>query len=186
MVWDFENIPLKVPLKRDCDSTKLKWSKKSDWEEPDDERKIAKLESFYCIDTTDMSIYGDHSWCQEGCGYYKITIKQRTDTERARCPKDKKLILDNVLVSMVMMDNYLNLEDYNYPWSIHEKTENSILDTTLQQNMFIWFQEKKLVTQSHGTGFLDEPKTESRLSFNSMSYKYETVPTILSDRINLR
>jgi hypothetical protein len=84
-----------------------------------------------------------------------------------------------------MMDNYLNLEDYNNPWSIFEKAEDSKLDTTLKQNMFIWLQEKKLVTQSHGMGFLDEAKNESRLSFNSLSYKYNTIPEGVSARFDV-
>lgn len=147
---------------------------------------IDKMKSFYCIDTTDMSIYGDHSWCYGECGYYKITIKQRNDTKRALCPKDPELNLDRVLVSTMMMDNFLDLEDFKNPWSIHERSENTMLDTTLTQTMFIWFQEKNLVTQSHGLGFLDSDIIDSRLSVNSMGYKYNTIPLLMSTKTNVR
>lgn len=173
--FDFESIPVKVPLKRDCDSHKLKWDKHSAWESPQG-ALLNKLSTFYCIDTSDMSIYGDHAWCIDGCGYYKITIKQRSDSVRASCPSATTINPDLIVVTTIMMDNYINVEDFRNPWSIYEKAEDSQLDTTLRQNMFIWFQEKKLVTQSHGMGFLDEDKNESRLSFNSLSYKYNTIP----------
>ena len=171
-VFDFDSIQVRVPLKRNCDSTHQKWSKKSDWVEPTG-AALEKMKSLYCIDSPDMSIYGDHAWCEQGCGYYKITIKQRSDKHRNYCPT--KLILGRVVVTTQMVDNYLNLEDYGNPWSLYDKSESSELDVTLQQDMLIWFQEKKLVTQSHGMGILDEPKEESRLSFNSLSYKYTTI-----------
>jgi hypothetical protein len=120
----------------------------------------------------------------DGCGYYKITIKQRRDSIRELCPKP--IINPNrVVVSTIMMDNYLDLEDYNNPWRIFEKAEDSMLDKTLKQNMFIWFQEKKLVTQSHGMGFLDEDKNESRISFNSLSYKYNTIPEAAFEKMDV-
>jgi hypothetical protein len=110
------SLPVKVPIKRDCDNT---WEKWNFLKSGNVTRQM--ISTFYCFDIPKMPIYGDLPWCtSNSCQWYTLNVELKKHSDRVGCPVS--LDPDLIFINFVGAQSFSNVTNFDEPWTMNEST----------------------------------------------------------------